>query len=160
MYLDDLDLFKQIDTQNMRAQIDGLPDQLQSAWELAQTLPLAKPDDIQNIILCAMGDSASAAELTVASVSSSLKFPVSIHRNYGLPAFATEKTLVVCISHSGNSEEVLDAFEAAQKNGCKTFVISTGGKLTERAQANNVPVWNFTYAGMDTAAIAYPFALT
>lgn len=160
MNLDDLDLFKQIDTQDMIAQINALPDQLQSAWELGQTLPLPNVDDIQNIILCAMGDSASAVELTVASVSSSLKLPVSVHRNYSLPASATEKTLVVCISHSGNSEEVLDAFETAQRNGCKTFVISTGGKLTERAQEKNIPVWNFTYVGMDTTAIAYPFALT
>ena len=160
MNLDDLDLFKQIDSQNMRAQIDGLPDQLQSAWELAQTLPLPKLDDIHNIILSAMGDSGSAAELVVASVFSSLKLPVSVHRGYGLPASATDKTLVVCLSHSGNSEEVLDAFESALKNGCKIIVISTGGKLTERAQANNLPAWNFTYSGMDTTAIAYPFALT
>ena len=160
MNLDDLELFKQIDRQNMRAQIDGLPDQLQTAWDLAQTLPLTKLDDIQNIILCAMGDSGSAAELVVASVSSSLRLPVSVHRSYGLPASATEKTLVICISHSGNSEEVLDAFESAQKNGCKPFVISTGGELTKRANAKNIPVWNFTYSGMDTTAIAYPYALT
>ena len=160
MNLDDLDLFKQIDRSNMIAQINGLPDQLQSAWDLAQTLPLPQLDDIHNIILSAMGDSGSAAELVVASVSSSLKLPVSVHRGYGLPASATDKTLVVCLSHSGNSEEVLDAFESALKNGCKIIVISTGGKLTERAQANNLPVWNFTYSGMDTTAIAYPYALT
>jgi glucose/mannose-6-phosphate isomerase len=39
------------------------------------------------------------------------------------------------------------------------MVISTGGELTKRASAKNIPVWNFTYNGMDTAAIAYPFAL-
>lgn len=160
MNLDDLDLFKQIDTQNMRAQIDGLPDQLQSAWELGQTLPLPKLDDIQNIILCAMGDSASSAELVAASVSSSLSLPVYVHRGYSLPGYANEKTLVVCLSHSGNSEEVLDAFETARKNNCQIVAISTGGELTKRAQAKNIPVWNFTYAGMDTTAIAYPFALT
>ena len=160
MNLDDLDLFKQIDKQNMIAQINGLPDQLQTAWELGQTLPLPKLDDIQNIILCAMGDSASAAELTVAAVSSSLRQPVSVHRNYGLPASATEKTLVVCLSHSGNSEEVLDAFETALKNKCRLLVISTGGELTKRAKEKNIPVWSFTYSGMDTSAIAYPFALT
>ena len=160
MNLDDLDLFKQIDKQNMRAQIDGLPDQLQSAWDLAQTLPVPNVGDIHNIILSAMGDSGSAAELVVASVFSSLSLPVSVHRGYGLPASATDKTLVVCLSHSGNSEEVLDAFESALKNGCKIIVISSGGKLTERAQANNLPVWNFTYSGMDTTAIAYPYALT
>ena len=153
MNLDDLDLFKQIDSQNMIAQINGLPDQLQSAWDLAQNLPLPKLGDIQNIILCAMGDSASSAELTVASVSSSLRLPVNVYRNYSLPASATDKTLVVCLSHSGNSEEVLDAFESALKNGCKIIVISTGGEITKRANAKNIPVWNFTYSGMDTSAI-------
>jgi len=160
MNLDDLELFKQIDTQNMRVQIDGLPDQLQTAWDLAQTLPLPKLGDIDNIILCAMGDSGSAAELVTASVSSSLSLPVSVHRNYGLPSFASKTTLVICISYSGNSEEVLDAFETAQKNNCSLFVISTGGELTQRAHEKNISVWNFTYSGMDTSAIAYPFALT
>lgn len=160
MNLDDLELFKQIDRQNLRAQIDGLPDQLQSAWDLAQTLPLPTFGDIHNIILSAMGDSGSAAELVTASVFSSLKLPVTIHRGYRLPASATEKTLVVCISHSGNSEEVLDAFETAQKNGCKIFIISTGGELTKRANEKNLPVWNFTYPGTDTSAIAYPYTLT
>ena len=160
MNLDDLELFKKIDTQNMRAQIDGLPDQLQAAWDLAQTLPLPKLDDIHNIVLSAMGDSASAAELVTASVFSSLKLPVTVHRSYGLPASAADKTLVICLSHSGNSEEVLDAFETALTRGCSLFVISTGGELTKRASAKNIPVWNFTYTGMDTSAIAYPYALT
>lgn len=159
MNLDNLELFKKIDSQNMIEQINGLPDQLQTAWDLAQTLPLPKLDEVHNIILSAMGDSGSAAELVVASVFSSLKLPVSVHRGYGLPASATDKTLVVCLSHSGNSEEVLDAFETARKNNCQIVAISTGGELTQRAQANNLPVWNFTYAGMDTTAIAYPFAL-
>ncbi|MBK7451468.1 MAG: hypothetical protein IPJ47_19480 [Anaerolineales bacterium] len=94
MNLDDLELFKQIDRLNMIAQINGLPDQLQSAWGLAQTLSLPKLDEVHNIILSAMGDSGSAAELVVASVSSSLSLPVSVHRGYGLPASATDNTLL------------------------------------------------------------------
>lgn len=160
MNLDDLDLFKKLDKQNMIAQIDALPDQLQSAWELGQTLPLPKLDDIHNIILCAMGDSASASELVTASVFSSLRLPVSVHRGYGLPAYADKSTLVICVSHSGNSEEVLDAFETALKNNCKMMVIATGGEIAKRAIAKGIPIWTFTYDGMDTAAIAYPFALT
>ncbi len=109
MNLDDLDLFKQIDTRNMLAQIDGLPDQLQSAWELGQNQTLPVFADIQNIIIAAMGDSALAAELVAASVSSSIHLPVTVHRGYGIPAFVNgPQTLVIGISHSGNSEEVLD----------------------------------------------------
>ena len=161
MNLDDLDLFKKIDTQNMLTQIDGLPDQLQSAWELGQTLPLPDFADIQNIVISAMGDSAISAELVTASVSSSIRLPVIVHRGYGLPAFASgPQTLVICISHSGNSEEVLDVFEAAQKNKCSLFVISTGGELIKRAAEINIPAWKFDGNGVvDTAAIAYPFAL-
>jgi glucose/mannose-6-phosphate isomerase len=106
-----------------------------------------------------MGDSASASELAVASVSPSLRLPVTIHRDYGLPAFADSRTLVVCISHSGNSEEVLDAFEAAVERGCKIVAITTGGELAKRANAKDVPVWKYAYPGMDTTAIVYPFAL-
>jgi len=161
MNLDDLDLFKKIDTRNMLSQIDGLPDQLQSAWELGQNQTLPAFADIQSIVIAAMGDSALAAELVAASVSSSIHLPVTVHRGYGLPAFANgPQTLVVCISHSGNSEEVLDAFSAAQKNKCSLLVISTGGELAKHAAEKNIPVWVFDSKDVvDTAAIAYPFAL-
>ncbi|MBK9206894.1 MAG: hypothetical protein IPL71_00730 [Anaerolineales bacterium] len=161
MNLDDLDLFKQIDTRNMLAQIDGLPDQLQAAWELGQTQTLPAFTGIQNIIIAAMGDSAVAAELVTASVFSSIHLPVTVHRGYGIPAFANSKqTLVICISHSGNSEEVLDVFESAQNNQCSLLVISTGGELAKRAAEKNIPAWIFNSNGVvDTAAIAYPFGL-
>ncbi len=76
----------------MLAQIDGLPDQLQSAWELGLAQPLPDFKDIQNIVISAMGDSAIAAELVTASVSSSIRLPVTLHRGYGLPAFASGQT--------------------------------------------------------------------
>jgi glucose/mannose-6-phosphate isomerase len=160
MNLDNLELFKKIDTQNMLAQFDGLPDQLQQAWDLGLAQPLPDFKDIQNIVISAMGDSAIAAELVTASVSSGIRLPVTLHRNYGLPAFVSgNQTLVICCSHSGNTEEVLDSFEAAVKNDCSIFVTSTGGELTKRASEKNIPVWKFDYKGMDTTAIAYPFGL-
>lgn len=159
MNLDDLDFFKKTDTQNFLSQIDDLPNQLQDAWDLAQTQPLPDFKDIQTIIISAMGDSAIGAELALASVSSSIRLPVTLHRGYGLPAFANGKnTLVICISHSGNSEEVLDVFEEANKNGCSILAISTGGEITKRADALKIPVWQFAFQGMDTMGLAYPFA--
>jgi glucose/mannose-6-phosphate isomerase len=144
MNLDDLELFKKIDTQNMLAEIDGLPDQFQQAWELGQTLPLPAFTDIQNIIISAMGDSAVAAELVTASVFSSIHLPVTVHRGYGLPAFGRGgKTLVICCSRSGNTEEVLDSFETALKNDCSVLVISTGGELMKRATEKNISAWTF-----------------
>ncbi len=161
MNLDDLELFKKIDTHNMLAQIDGLPSQLQSAWELGLAQPLPDIKDIQNIVICALGDSAIAAELVTASVSSSIRLTMTLNRGYNLPAFASgQRTLVICCSHSGNTEEVLESFDTAIKNDCNIFVISTGGKLIQRAAEKNIPAWKFDSNGVvDTAAIAYPFGL-
>lgn len=160
MNLDDRDLFQKIDTKNMLAQIDGLPDQLGQAWDLGKTQPLPDFEDIQNIVVAGMGDSALPAELVTASVFSSIRIPVTVHRNYGLPAFAKGKqTLVACVSHSGNTEETLDAFETALKNGCSLLVISTGGELTRRASAKNIPLWKFDHKGKANAGIAFPFCL-
>jgi glucose/mannose-6-phosphate isomerase len=155
MNLDNLELFKQLDTQNLLAEIDSLPDQLQSAWDLGATLPLPDFSGIQNIVIAAMGDSALAADLAAASVFTDIRLPLVIHRDYGLPAFARGKhTLVICISHSGNTEETLDAFQSALKNDCSLLVIPTGGELEKRAAEKNIPVWKFEHKGF-----AYPFGL-
>jgi glucose/mannose-6-phosphate isomerase len=161
MNLDDLGFFKKTDIQNMLAQIDGLPDQLQTAWDLGQVYSLPEFKDIQYVVISAMGDSAIAAELVAAAVASQIQLPVMVHRGYGLPAFAaSRRTLVICCSHSGNTEEVLESFDAAVKNGCSIFVISTGGELIKRTLENNIPAWKFDSNGIvDTAAIAYPFGL-
>jgi glucose/mannose-6-phosphate isomerase len=160
MNLDDLELFKKIDTQNMLAQINGLPDQLGQAWELGQTLPLPDFKDIHNIVISAMGDSAIGAELAAAAASSGIRLSVTVHRGYDLPAFASGKvTLVVCISHSGNSEEVLTALDSAIKNNCSVLAISTGGEISKRAAEKNIPLWKFSYSGTDTMGVAYPFSL-
>lgn len=160
MNLDDLAYFKKLDTQNMLAEIDGLPDQLQMAWDLGFTQPLPDLKDIQSIVITGLGGSAIGADLVTASVSSSIRVPVTVHRDYGLPACARGKqTLVICSSHSGNTEETLDSFESALKNDCSIIVISTGGELAKRAGAKNIPIWRFSHEGQPRAAVGFSFGL-
>ena len=40
MNLNDTQAFKSLDTENMIAHIDGLPDQMQQAWQLGSISPL------------------------------------------------------------------------------------------------------------------------
>jgi glucose/mannose-6-phosphate isomerase len=160
MDLDDLELFKKLDTLNMLGEIDGLPDQLQKAWELGQTQPLPEVKDIRSIVIAGMGGSAIGADLVSAAVFSSIQVPVMVHRDYGLPAFARGKTtLVICCSHSGNTEETLDSFETAVKNDCSIAVISTGGEIAKRASAKKIPVWTFQHNGQPRAAVGFSFGL-
>ena len=152
--------FKELDTQNMLGEIDGLPDQLKSAWELGQTMPLPDAKNIQRIVIAGLGGSAIGADLVAAAVSQSCLVPIFVHRDYGLPAFAKGKeTIVVLSSHSGNTEETLDSFEHALKNQCTMVVISTGGEISKRAKEKNIRVWTFKHEGQPRAAVGFSFGL-
>ncbi len=160
MNLDDLSLIRQIDTQNMLAEIDGLPDQLARAWALGATQPLPETGLLQRVVIAGMGGSAIGADLLAAYALDSCPLPVIVHRDYGLPAFADgPSTLVIASSHSGNTEETLDAFEAAVEAGCSLMAVCTGGELERRAAARGVPLWKFDHAGQPRAAVGFSFGL-
>jgi glucose/mannose-6-phosphate isomerase len=107
-----------------------------------------------------MGGSAIGADLLSAFVMDKCSAPVYVHRDYGLPAYAKgRETLVVACSHSGNTEETLDAFSAAIRHECNLIAICTGGELAKRAREEKSPLWTFTHSGQPRAAIGYSFGL-
>jgi glucose/mannose-6-phosphate isomerase len=107
-----------------------------------------------------MGTSALGGDLLAAYIGSSAPVPVTVHRDYGLPFWARgEEVLVVVSSHSGDTEETLDACESARKNGCRMLVLTTGGELAQRAQQNGLPLWTFSHEGPAGAAIGWSFGL-
>jgi glucose/mannose-6-phosphate isomerase len=160
MDLDDLDRFKQLDTLNMLGEIDNLPDQLGFAYQLGLKYELPDWKDLRQVVIAGMGGSAIGADLLASYSAPLAPLPVSVHRDYGLPAFARgAETLVICSSHSGNTEETLDAFEAAREAECRIIVVSTGGELARRAEENKVPLWTFNHIGQPRAAVGYSFGL-
>ncbi len=160
MDLDDLNLFKQLDPQNMLAKIDGLPDQLESAWELGLRQPLPGWEGIQAVVVAGMGGSAIGGDLLGAAIEARASVPVIIHRDYGLPAWARGPlTLVVASSHSGNTEETLSAFEQAAAAGCRCLAVTTGGELARQAEKIGTPVWAFEHPGPPRAAVGFSFGL-
>lgn len=160
MNLDDLDYFKKLDTLNMLAEIDNLPDQLGFAYQLGLKHHLPAWTDIRQVVIAGMGGSAIGADLIASYCGPSAPLPVFVQRDYGLPLFARgAETLVICSSHSGNTEETLDAFEAARKAECRLIAVSTGGELARRARENNIPLWTFDHAGQPRAAVGFSFGL-
>ena len=160
MNLDDLERFKQLDTLNMLGEIDNLPDQLANAYQLGMKHSLPDWTDFKQVVIAGMGGSAIGADLLASYCASLAPLPVSVHRDYSLPFFARgQETLVVCSSHSGNTEETLDAFESARKSECRIVVVCTGGELAKRAKENNIPLWTFDHAGQPRAAVGFSFGL-
>jgi glucose/mannose-6-phosphate isomerase len=161
MNLNDIERFKQIDRENMIAHIDGLPDQLAAAWALGQALPLPEWEGINKVLVAGVGGSAIGADLLAAYLGPIGKAPVILHRDYELPAWAkTGDTLVICSSHSGNTEETVSAFKMAQAHGCRILAVSTGGALAQLARGyEHAALWTFDYPSQPRAAVGYSFAL-
>ncbi len=76
---------------------------------------------------------------------------IAIHSDYGLPFIRKEeknKTLIVASSYSGNTEEVIDAFQTALSQALPLAAITTGGKLLKLAQKHNVAYVQMPDAGI------------
>ena len=152
--------FAKLDPQNMLAEIDGLPDQLATAWRLGQTQDLPNLSNIRQIIIAGMGGSAIGADLLASYASPICSVPIIVHRDYDLPAFASgPETLFIACSHSGNTEETLTAFEAALNANCTLIALSTGGKLAKKAASADIPLWEFEHRGQPRAAVGFSFGM-
>jgi glucose/mannose-6-phosphate isomerase len=160
MDLNNWQAFKTLDPEDMLSHIDGLPDQLEKAWELGNALPLPAWSNIERVVITGMGGSAIGADLLVAYSETSCTVPVLVHRDYLLPAWAKGPgTLVIASSHSGNTEETLSAFADATQKGCTRLAIATGGALTKAAQEAEAALWTFDHRGQPRAAVGFSFGL-
>lgn len=109
--------------------------QLIDSLTVQQSLPSV--GEIRNIVLAGMGGSALAAG--IAKDWLDLPLPFEVVRNYSLPKYVGNQTLVIASSHSGNTEETLAALDQAVERGALIAIIASGGALLERAQADGLP---------------------
>lgn len=152
--------FSKLDTQNMLGEMVGLPEQLEAAWQEAQSMPLDDFQAVSQVVVAGMGGSAIGADLVKAYTAPLATVSLEIHRDYGLPAWADgPETLVIVSSHSGNTEETISAMETALERGCSLLAISTGGKIAEQAREAGAGLWIFNHKGQPRAAVGYSFAL-
>ncbi|HSN94386.1 MAG TPA: bifunctional phosphoglucose/phosphomannose isomerase [Anaerolineaceae bacterium] len=148
------------DPENMLAYIDALPDDLEKAWALGQGYEMPKLPIIRKVCIAGMGGSAIGGDMLTNFLAKGGKVPIVCWRNYNLPNWASgEECLVICSSHSGNTEETLSAFEQALNNGCSILAFCTGGKLEKRAREAGKPCWIFEHHGQPRTAIPFAFGI-
>jgi glucose/mannose-6-phosphate isomerase len=107
------------------------------------------------VLVVAMGGSAIGGDLVSGIAGSRLRVPLIVHRDYELPAWANERTLVVAASHSGETVETLGAARAARERGLPLVVISTGGELGRQASSDGTPFLRYESGGSPRAAIGF-----
>jgi glucose/mannose-6-phosphate isomerase len=136
----------------------ALPDHLRDAlWrvESARISPLRA----SGLLVAGMGGSAIGADLAAVAFGSRLVAPLEPVRGYELPGFVPADRAVLCSSYSGDTEETLACYEAAEALGAARVVATTGGRLAAEARADGVPVVGLPSGLQPRAAVGYTFAV-
>ncbi len=127
--LDDAVKISELDGEDMLSSIMSLPEHIVRGMQGNRIdIPYFKPE---NIVACGMGGSAIAGEIASAWLSERLFIPFVENRNYDIPSFVSEKTLVLALSYSGNTYETLNMVREALNRKAVVVAISSGGKLRE-----------------------------
>lgn len=146
------------DSAKMFDVIADFPGQLKQAFEIGSGITIdLDTSGINNIIITGLGGSAIGGDLLRSYLQYEIKLPVQVNRNYYIPAYADEHTLVVCSSYSGDTEETLSAYNEAKNKGCKIVCISAGGKMTVMAENDGNYVVKVPRGYQPRCALAFSF---
>lgn len=145
---------RQYDKSNLLGITLHYPNQMQEAIRLAKNVKII--EKVNNIIVTGMGGSGIAGDILQTELRET-HLPIFVNKDYKLPGFANNKTLVFCISYSGNTAETISAFKDAKKKGCMIVAITSGGKLKELAKAHKVPYVLIPHGIPPRSAVGYLF---
>lgn len=130
---------KKLDKSDMLGLLLDFPLQCKTAEDLAKGVKvLFEGTGFNRIVFAGLGGSAIGADLVRSYLYFESKLPISVVREYDLPAYVDANTLMFIASYSGNTEETLSAYAQAREKGCRIIAISSGGKLREYAKKDNV----------------------
>jgi glucose/mannose-6-phosphate isomerase len=155
---DPLAAIRAIDHADQLGDVLGLPDQLGDALWRVETAAI-QPFEASALVVCGMGGSGIGGSLAAAAFGDRLSRPIAVVRDYELASWMTPEVAVLCMSYSGNTEETLACFEAAEALGARRVAATTGGALAAAARAAGVPVIGIPSGLQPRAAVGYMFAI-
>ena len=154
--LDNPETYRRFDPSGLRTRIAGLPQQCQDAWEAALAAPLPRTYvHVNKVVLTGMGGSAIGGDILRDLAALEDGPAVTVSRDYHLPRWVSDDTLIIASSYSGNTEETLTAFEEALRQGCRIVVLTGGGRLRELAERHALPTVLVDFEGEPRSALGY-----
>jgi len=123
----------------MNELVQNFPNQLKEALEIGEKFQITdKPGfNPRNVLITGLGGSGIGGTIAGEIVAAECPVPVTVNKDYFLPAFVGQDTLVIVSSYSGNTEETLYAMEEAIKRKAVIVCITSGGRIAEIAKEHN-----------------------
>jgi len=123
----------------MKNLVANFSKQLQTALDIAKAATFTTPTHtLQNVLISGLGGSGIGGTIVKELIEDNATLPINITKDYFLPAFVNENTLVIICSYSGNTEETVNVMELALQKNAKVVCITSGGKVQELASANKL----------------------
>ena len=155
---DGLAALQSLDSGDMVAATRALPDHLRDALWRVESAKL-EPFESSGLVVCGMGGSAIGGDLAAAALGPRIGKPLTVVRGYGLPVWTPHDRAVLCSSYSGDTEETVACYEAAEALGAPRIVATTGGAIAEAARRDDVPVVGLPAGLQPRAAVGYMFTV-
>ncbi|HPD33077.1 MAG TPA: bifunctional phosphoglucose/phosphomannose isomerase [Candidatus Kapabacteria bacterium] len=156
-----MELNFQVDSSNMRQVLADYHFQVRESIAQIKQLPkFADSSKINKIFILGMGGSAISGDLAnsiIKNIFPEIDIPIFIIREYDIPNFLDNCSLVIAISYSGNTEETLSAFEYSRKRTNHLLGIASGGTLENLCKTNNIPFIQIPSGYQPRAALGYLF---
>jgi glucose/mannose-6-phosphate isomerase len=153
MILDDTRALARIDQHDTRRILSDFPEQCRRGHDLP--VPSGAAVRPRLVVVAGMGGSASGGDMVAACAAETLDIPILVHRGYGLPAAAGRDALVVAMSYSGDTVEVLSAAEVALARRVPLVTITAGGALGALAETRGLPRVTLPSGLMPRMALGY-----
>lgn len=119
--------------------IESFVSLLGEGLEIGKKLKLKQAKaPVKHVVMAGLGGSGIGAEIVVNYLERSTPVPLVLAKDYFLPGFVNADTLVIICSYSGNTEEALYVLQEALRKNATIVCITSGGKLQELAQANDI----------------------
>jgi glucose/mannose-6-phosphate isomerase len=133
-----------LDSLDMFGTAARFPEQVEAAAAAAAGVGgLPDHDTIDNVVVLGMGGSGVAGDVLAAVGGPFVPVPVVVSKGYAPPAFVGPGTLCCVVSFSGETEETLEAAQAAAAAGAHMVAICKGGRLAELA-----PTWQAPHVAL------------
>lgn len=118
----------------MKELIEEFTKHLQHSIELNKNTALTASNKVfNNVLICGLGGSGIGATIIAQVVANDAKLPILVNKDYKIPQFVDENTLVIACSYSGNTEETLEMVTHAEQKNATIACVTSGGKLAALA---------------------------
>jgi glucose/mannose-6-phosphate isomerase len=139
----------------MKALVQDFTNQLRDAKIIADKAIVSPSSQIKNIVVTGLGGSGIGGTIISELVADTCSVPIVVNKDYFLPAFVDESTLLIVSSYSGNTEETLHALEQAIVKKAQIIAVCSGGKVVQLAKQHQFDFIEVPGGKPPRSAIAY-----